>query len=160
MKITITASDIEKLNSLDDKMLRQSLTLIQSLQNMSLEDAEASYKSTSQALHASTREILDRNFKAETKRIEALKKRRAQKATAPKNEKKTQVEMPVIAKEFISWLAANWKKINDFFSINKHINSLMSPRMANRYKEMRALIAAAPQLNIDQRMVRLSVNQA
>ena len=155
MKITLSAQDITALSSMKSLGMSDSLKMLSRLQSLSLDEARAYYKKYRRDIPVETAAIIDRNIEAETRRLESIKKRRAAKKAAvkqvveqPKAEKSHPALQPMTdaQRNLLKWIAANWKKITDFFSMQSHVDHHMSSRIACRYKELRAIIAQAPRI--------------
>lgn len=153
MKITLSAQDITTLSSMKSLGMSDSLKMLSRLQSLSLDEARAYYKKYRRDIPAETAAIIDRNIEAETRRIDAVRKRRAAKKTAVKQsveQSKAEKSKPALQpmtdaqRNLLKWIAANWKKVTDFFSMQSHVDHHMSSRIACRYKELRAIIAQAP----------------
>lgn len=159
MKITLSARDIAALSVMKNIGMSDSLKMFSKLQTLNLADARAYFRKHRCDIPLETALIIERNITAEERRIEAVRKRKAArkaaaKADAPKAQsqsaskpEKPEYQPAILTdaqRKLLKWIAANWKKISDFFSMQKHIDRQMSSRLASRYKELRALVVQAP----------------
>lgn len=145
MKITLNSQEIKKLSKLSEKALARVINQLAKAEDYTAQQLEERMERVN--YNPDLAAIFNRNLKAE-KRRDAARKRAAERRLAVKKAaaqaRKEKPKAIPFSGDFLTWLAANWKQITGFFSINKHVNSMMSSRIANRYKQLRDLIAQAP----------------
>ena len=145
MKITLNSQEIKNLSKMSEKALARVINQLAKAENYTARQLEERMERVN--YNPELAAIFTRNLKAE-KRREAARKRAAERRVAVKKAaaqaRKEKSKTLPFSGDFLAWLATNWKQITGFFSINKHVNSMMSSRIANRYKQLRDLIAQAP----------------